>query len=156
MKKALSLLLTVSAALSLAGCTGAASPETSVVCTGLNQLSLTGPGTGYRRAIIAAVQTDPGLGGSPVALNNSPVTVYVEDITNFDLVGVCQGSFADCSTDAAYDNTIEFETDENGIMDFFIRLSAPANPGFNADGSIILVFGSSPTTCTVGYDITTP
>jgi len=142
--KNLALLLV---AAGLAACSQP-TPEATVICQGVN---LTAPSTTtdviYR--VTKAIQLDdPGM-AAIIPANDIEVEIYGDGGAL-----LCQG---DCTTLGDFSIDLTAETDENGVLDYFLLTRNSAYPaGTNVSGTVNEIYGSANGVCTQPYTITVP
>lgn len=116
-------------------CDGSPSPETSVTCAGGSPMAFEGPpgSTGLFIMVKTITIEDSGLASGGQPANNLAATIYGDSPE----VALCEGR---CDGADAFSDTIDATTDENGVLEYTVRLTAPTG---TRTGSIIEVFGNS-------------
>lgn len=149
LRKALPVVLALG--LFAAGC-GGPSPETSADCSGTGSITVSEAGD-FRSRVVQIVTTE-GSGGT-MPLNGADATIYfdAEDV-DFDAIGVCAGGYEECLLPADYKNTVTAETNDQGILEYFVRLVV--FPGSSYSGSFYQAFGSANSTCAVSFSASAP
>lgn len=122
-------------------CDGRPSPATTVACSSVASLTVTGPPGASGLFVTVKVITieDPGS-----AFGTQPGTGLVAAIYgDSDSVAFCEGR---CSAADGFNESIDVRTDDNGVLEYTVRVTVP--PG-GRTGAITEVFGAS--TCTSSY-----
>lgn len=125
-------------------CDGTPSPETVVSCSAANPLAFQGPtgSTGLFFVVKVITIEDSGLASGAQPANNLAAIIYGDSPE----VALCEGR---CDGAGTFGDTVEATTDENGVLEYTVRLTAPT--GTRA-GNIVEVFGNS--ICTNAYTST--
>lgn len=125
-------------------CDGAPSPETGVSCSTIGEMGFTGAAGATALFITVKVITieDSGLASGGQPGNNLQSIVYGDS----EQVAFCEGR---CDDGDTFDDSLDTTTDENGVLEYTVRLTAPLG---TRTGQITEVFGNS--TCTSTYTAT--
>ncbi len=153
--KASSLCILAMAAAALVTACGV-SPETTITCTTVDSVTATfgtGGGVVLQRVRKGVLIEDPGL------VQTTPGRDLDVDLTtnqhpDLTVARVCVGSAADCplAGGANYATDVSTKTDENGILEYYLRLEI-AGGGASVSNEVTEMVGGGAATCKTDYTI---
>lgn len=137
-------ILSAALAMGLSGaiaCDGSPSPETTILCSTVGDILFEGAAGSSAFFIVVKVITidDSGSASGSQPGNDLESIVYGDS----DLVSFCEGR---CDGADTYDTNLTTRTDENGVLEYTIRLQAPNG---TRTGQVTEIFGNS--TCQSTY-----
>lgn len=140
-------ILSAALALGLSGavaCDGSPSPFAGVACSAGNAVIFEGAAGSSGVFIVVKVISidDPGAGGAAQPGNGLQAVIYGDS----EIVSFCDGR---CTTADTFETNLETTTDENGVLEYTLRVQAPNG---TRTGQITEVFGNS--VCTSTYTAT--